>query len=148
MSEVSAYIPKKSVSQLLASFMLLLVGGLLYVTFRTDELLMFKVIDALGLGDVTASYRSSVNLVLPAWVVYCLPGALWSAAYILLADVIMRNHTVKERLVAASIIPMIGLLSELLQITGLMPGTFDVIDVVAYTLPYVLYVIVIKTIVK
>jgi len=143
-SEYSAYFNRKSVSQLFASFMLLLVGGLLYVTFRSDRLLMFRVIDYVGLGDVTASYRSFVNLALPAWVVYCLPDALWSAAYILLVDVIMKGHSHGARLVVASVIPMVGLVSELLQTTGLMPGTFDVLDMVAYALPYILYVIIIK----
>jgi len=143
-SEISVNIHKKSASQLLAAFLLLLVGGLLYVTFRSDKLLMFRVIDAIGLGDATASYRSSVNLMLPSWIVYCLPDALWSASYILLTDLVMRNHSVMTKLATASIIPLVGVVSELLQMAGLMPGTFDFGDIVAYAAPYIIYVLTIK----
>ena len=119
--------------------MMLLMGGMTYLLFRPQTLLMFHVTDALGLSAVINSMRESISSQLPEFIIYNLPGALWAAAYILTIDSLMFRQSVMPRILVSGIIPVIGAVSELLQLIGLLPGTFDVADLLCYLIPYLLY---------
>lgn len=119
---------------------LLTGGGCIYLLQRSTSLLLFRVLDALGWTGRIASVRADMTA-WPDFVVYNLPGALWSSSYVLLADVLFRSFPVTARLLWASVIPMLGLFSELLQFAGLCPGTPDAMDAICYVLPYIIYVI-------
>ena len=120
--------------------MLLLVGGITYLLFRPRTLLMFHVADYLGLSPIIDRIREGMtNAWLPEFIVYSLPGALWSAAYLLTVDCFLYGQSVRTRLVATSIIPLIGVASEVFQLTGMVPGTFDGWDLLCYLIPYLLY---------
>lgn len=120
--------------------MLLLVGGITYLLFRPRTLLMFHVADYLGLSPIIDRIREgTTDAWLPEFIVYSLPGALWSAAYLLTVDCFLYGQSVRTRLVATSIIPLIGAASEVLQLTGMVPGTFDGWDLLCYLIPYLLY---------
>ena len=117
---------------------LLVVGGSIYLLQRTTSLLMFQVVDGLGLMPPVNSLRATVAE-WPDFFVFSLPGGLWAASYILLADAVFAGQPKLMRLAWASLIPMIGLVSELLQAVGLCPGTADWQDALCYGLPYVAY---------
>lgn len=120
--------------------MLLLVGGITYLLFRPRTLLMFHVADYLVLSPIIDRIREGMtNAWFPEFIVYSLPGALWSAAYLLTADCFLNGQTVKTRLAITSIIPLIGAASELLQLTGVLPGTYDGWDLLCYLIPYLIY---------
>lgn len=119
--------------------MMLLMGGMTYLLFRPQTLLMFHVTDALGLSAVINSMRKGISSQLPEFIIYSLPGALWAAAYILTTEYFLYRQSVKTRILVAGIIPVIGAVSELLQLIGLLPGTFDVADLLCYLVPYLLY---------
>ena len=121
----------KTVKALTTAVGLLAVGGLTYLLFRPCTLLMFRLVDALGamtvLGDCR-SWAADSGAWLPEWVVYIL------AIEALLAP--SRN-----KVVIAGIMPVAGAVTEWLQAIGVLSGTFDVLDIVAYTLPYLAYII-------
>jgi hypothetical protein len=119
--------------------MLLLMGGMTYLLFRPQTLLMFHVTDAIGLSAAINSMREGISSQLPEFIIYSLPGALWAAAYILTIDSLMFRQSVMPRILVSGIIPVIGAVSELLQLIGLLPGTFDVADLLCYLIPYLLY---------
>jgi hypothetical protein len=120
--------------------MLLLVGGITYLLFRPRTLLMFHVADYLVLSPIIDRIREGMtNVWFPEFIVYSLPGALWSAAYLLTADCFLNGQTIKTRLAITSIIPLIGAASELLQLTGVLPGTYDGWDLLCYLIPYLIY---------
>ena len=48
----------------------------------------------------------------------------------------------------ASTIPLCGIISELLQGVGCLPGTFDIIDVLCYAVPIAVYTLLKKKVVK
>ena len=123
--------------------MMLLMGGMTYLLFRPQTLLMFHVTDALGLSAVINSMRKGISSQLPEFIIYNLPGALWAAAYILTIDSLMFRQSVMPRILVSGIIPVIGAVSELLQLIGLLPGTFDVADLLCYLVPYLLYLSII-----
>ena len=145
---ISQHISKKSALQLFTAFAALFSGGFVYLTYRTEQIVMHHAIKSIGLGETVHSWRQSVTFVPSDWIVYCLPNALWSLAYILVTDTILTKHTDNKRLIAASIIPAIGVVSEFLQKANVLPGTFDLFDILAYSIPYVIYLLIIKTVRK
>ena len=126
--------------RVISGMVLLLAGGSIYLLQRTTGLLMFRLIDALGLMGCVDSLRASVTT-MPEFIVYNLPGGLWSASYVLLADALFGSQPMSVRLAWGSLIPLIGLTSELLQAAGLCPGTADWQDALCYGVPYIVYVL-------
>ena len=125
--------------KVILSIILVSIGGCIYLMQRTTGILMFRIIDFLGLTDIVAGLRDSM-LQMSEFIVFSLPGGLWSASYILLSDAIFAGYPRLMRLSWGALIPMIGLVSELLQSVGLCPGTVDWQDAVCYGIPYVVYV--------
>ena len=132
----------KTIRALTTATGLLTAGGLTYLLFRPCTLLMFRLVEALGATPYLDNYRawaSGFGTQLPEWVVYSLPNALWSAAYILTVDALLKPS--RSKVAIAGIMPMAGTVSEWLQATGVLRGTFDIADIAAYTLPYLAYLV-------
>jgi hypothetical protein len=121
--------------------MLLAVGGLIYILFRPDTTLLFCLLAKAGFAESLYQFRSVAVAGLPYWVVYCLPGALWVAAYILITDTVLHGWALRPKLLTAALIMSVGVVSEMLQSVAIVPGTFDSADIVAYIAPYSLYAI-------
>ena len=130
--------------------LLLAVGGLLYVLYRPHETLLLHLADELGMGDIIDGWREAAAVLTPpAWVVGSLPAGLWALSYVLIIDSLVGNasgrcstgnnasercSTGKRRL-ALAFIPLLGVASELMQGLRWLPGTFDWLDLVLYSLP-------------
>ena len=114
-------------------------GGLIYLTFRPTTILMFYIADSMGLMPSVMSWRSWMATWQPAefWV-YSLPGGLWASAYILLVYGLLSRQPALLRLTVTSSIPMVGVVSELLQGVHCLPGVFDWTDLSCYATPLVL----------
>lgn len=124
----------------LIALLLFLCGASIYLLFRSREHLGFMLVDALGLGSVIDSLRTSVSGIHPCeFVLYSLPDGLWTISYIMLINHIFRSEKRTTRLIWASIIPTLGILTELLQLTPLIPGVFDLFDLACYAIPLVVY---------
>ena len=73
----------------------LLIGGLIYIAFRTDSLLMFKWFSALSLDNIINELRLTTMKLspsLPNWFLYSLPDGLWIFSYVALIMTIWRNE--------------------------------------------------------
>lgn len=117
-----------------------LAGIGIYLLFRSREHLGFMLVDAVGLGTAADRLRASVEgITPPEFVRFCLPDGLWTISYMLFVDHIFRDQSLKARIIWVSIIPVIGVLSELLQLAGIVPGVYDPLDLVVYMLPYMVY---------
>lgn len=110
-----------------------IVGGLIYLTYRTDTLIMFAWLNKIGLTDTIVFLRSNQllqNLTIPNWIKFSLPDALWlfSFNYVLLT---LWNFNVNQQSAFwLFLAPTIGLFSELGQLVNIVPGTFDLVDLV------------------
>ena len=115
------------------------LGGLIYLAFRPTTILLFHVADGMGLMPLIAQWRSMMAIWQPSefWV-YSLPGGLWAAAYILFVYGLLSRQSTLLRLTIASSIPMVGVISELLQGIHCLPGVFDWRDLLCYATPLVL----------
>ncbi|WP_073408820.1 hypothetical protein [Flavobacterium johnsoniae] len=124
----------------------LLCGSLIYILFRTSTLRMFGWFDKLGIlttiNDIrTISVNYSNNL--PNLILYTLPDGLWMFSYVSLILFLWKNEIKNENLFWLFIIPIISIISELGQVIGLVPGTFDPSDLLMYflgtSLPFIIY---------
>lgn len=117
----------------------LLIGGLIYLLFRNESLLMFKWFDNLGLLEQIKELRaaiSPVKSILPNWIYYSLADGLWTYAFV---SAYLIYYKVDYWLLLPFLLS-IGV--EILQYFQLFQGTFDVLDlvccIVGYTLPFLL----------
>jgi hypothetical protein len=124
------------------SVIVLFVGGLIYLGWRGGNLVMFQMIEKCGMSDDLMLFRNiSTNYSIYDWVKYSLPDGLWLFSYMFLIDAIWTNY--KHPMYNAFLwsLPIIAILSELFQFAGVVPGTFDVIDLLCYLLAICSFVI-------
>jgi hypothetical protein len=119
----------------------LLIGGLIYILFRADSLKMFGWYDNLGVLNFITNLRENLSLVigdLPNWFLFSLPDGLWIFSYITLMLYIWNNSISKHSVFWIFIIPILTLAFEFGQLFKIVPGTFDIIDIVFYILGIIL----------
>lgn len=117
-------------------------GCTIYLLFRTKTLYIYNWCVALGLSSMIDSLRYAVlDWSISDLVKYSLPDGLYCAAYILIMDAIWSedNKVIKHAVVL--LIPVITISHELFQGIGLARGTFDIYDLISYSLPPILYIV-------
>lgn len=108
----------------------LLIGGIIYILFRSDNLTMFNWFNTLGLATIIDMWRQTTigHINLPAYLVFSVPDALWIFAFTNLMLIIWQDRLSKNSIFWIMLAPTIGIFSELGQIFKIIPGTFDIID--------------------
>lgn len=120
----------------------LLIGGLIYILFRADSLLMFRWLDTIGLRQVIETARQFIeHSYLPSWTIYSLPDALWVFSFTNFMLIIWHDKFSAQTAFWVFIAPTVGLLSEIGQAFHFIRGTFDPTDLalilIASTIPYI-----------
>ncbi len=134
---------KTRIYLLVCAVLLLTIGGFVYLFFRRPVLLLHVLLEKTHLSSLIEQGRmAAADIHLPSFVVYNLPAALWSTAYILVSEALFLHLPVRQRICWASVVPALGVLSEVLQGAHLLPGHFDWIDLLSYLLPFGVYVAV------
>jgi len=109
----------------------LLFGVFVYIFFRTSEFRFFHWAGTVGLEQWLRKARAgslSWSLHTPEWFIYSLPNGLWSFAYaVLITGIWLKSHSWLKYLWMASI-PVLVTGYELLQHSGVVPGTFCIAD--------------------
>lgn len=113
----------------------LTLGGLLYLGARSPSLRMFRWAKGMGLTGVIRQLRSAVaDWPLPDVVVFSLPDALWTYSFaVALGYVWAVERDDRERVAWLAIPAVLGPGAELGQLVGVVPGTFDVADLLMCT---------------
>lgn len=120
--------------------LMLLIGGMVYLLCRPHTILINHIASFLGLDPFLVNMREWIQIrhLSHIWI-YSLPAGLWAASYVTLVHAFSDKLSRSQRLSFAAVMPMIGTLSEVLQGMGIVPGTFDTLDIVCYIIPYLLY---------
>lgn len=111
----------------------LLVGSVIYLLFRPTSLLMFRWAKHFGIFDYVIKMRAVIfkyNAYLPKWFIFSLPNALWVyslTAYMLL---LWYGHSGKMKYFWISLGLLFSAGMEILQYFYILPGTFDLKDLV------------------
>ena len=118
----------------------LLCGCAIYLLFRSKTLNIYHWCATLGFSSAIDTLRLWVqNWNVPDFVRFCLPDGLYSAAYILLIDAIWHKDKGIIKNIIISLVPLVAISSELLQLFGIIRGTFDIYDLVCYSFPLLVY---------
>lgn len=118
----------------------LVCGCAIYLLFRSKTLNIYNWCSALGLSTPIDTLRIWVrNWNIPDFVRFCLPDGLYSAAYILLIDAIWHTDKGIIKNIIILLVPLVTISSELLQLFGIVRGTFDIYDLVCYSFPLLVY---------
>ena len=131
-------------STLALGVMLLFAGGMIYVLYRPQTLLLFHVAGGLGMTDLIGQWRQIATAWQPAaFTVYCLPAGLWALSYVLIVGTLAQSLSTLRRWIAVAFIPLLGIASEVMQALSIIPGTFDWTDLTLYALPLIAYATII-----
>lgn len=110
----------------------LLLGGLIYVLFRSQSLIMFGWVNAIGMYELINLLRAYINayeVLIPNWFIYSLPDGLWIFSFT--SALIIVNGCKWNEYKVWLLLP-IGFGIEFLQLLGIFKGTFDVNDLFFY----------------
>jgi hypothetical protein len=108
-----------------------IIGGAIYLLFRTDTLVMFGWIQQMGLEaplEDLRNWSAPAKSWIPTWVRYSLPDGLWVFSCTAFFVRLWWNDPRKIRLFWMGIGPAMGIGGELGQIPGWVPGRFDIVD--------------------
>tara|TARA_B100000795_G_C22633050_1_gene373365 strand:+ start:136 stop:588 length:453 start_codon:yes stop_codon:yes gene_type:complete len=113
----------------------ILVGGIIYVCFRTKNLVLFDWLEFIGLDPIVDMIRlksKQCSVYLPDQFIYSLPAGLWLYSFISFNILIRKNINDKMSLFWLLFPLIISLLSEFLQYIGLLKGTYSRTDILYY----------------
>lgn len=111
----------------MVSFIPLLFGGIIYLCFRDENLLLFHWLRKL---HIDYSLLRLVNIkysIIKSYIMYSLPNGLWIFSGILILGLIWKDKIYKY-FSYVSILISLALFMEVAQKFGIMYGTFDVVD--------------------
>lgn len=127
------------------AYLFIFIGGMIYVLYRPDNILLFRVTDSLGMKPLIDVARLSASQVkLPLFVINSLPAGLWAASYLMMMYITTRFHTRKVRLMLALPLPITAIVLEIMQYFGWCLGTFDIYDLLCYIVPLFIFIKSIK----
>lgn len=124
------------------SFALLFVGGMIYIIFRSESLLMFTCLNKMGMVETIQFFRRlGAEYAISDWIKYSLPDGLWLFSYMFLIDTIWEGKILLSYYFFLWALPTIAVVSEVLQVFGWLPGVFDILDLVCYVGAVVIFLI-------
>lgn len=125
------------------SLIALVVGSLIYIVFRSKSLLMFQWFDAIHLTSAINQLRNNFSQVpIYSWIEFNMPAGLWLLSYLYIIDAIWGKEYMYLKRAFLLMLPILALSSEFLQLVKILPGTFDIFDVLCYILAITLYNII------
>ena len=110
---------------------------MIYITFRTDTLLMFKWVHTIKINTIIIILRDiaqPLNSFFPQWFFYSLPDGLLIYSVVFFITIIWKNEDKRFFSFWLSIGLIISVGSEIGQFFNIVPGTFCWVDLIFYFL--------------
>lgn len=123
----------QSIHRYIVGLVMILTGGCIYILMRPHDLF-----GGLPVLFTTALYQKNF---IPDWILYSLPDALWYASLLCFQQP-LRFRDGKVAPVLTLIACLTGPVHEILQYFMLAPGTFCLIDLSAYCIVLLIYIII------
>jgi hypothetical protein len=124
------------------------VGGVIYLLWRPDNLMLFSWLDALGISKLVRDLRSavySVRMHLPVWIIFSVPAGLWMYSLVAGLRLTWRGGRPQLQRLWLTLAALLGPGSELAQRLGILPGRFDLADLTAYVAAFVAAIYLVPT---
>ena len=124
----------------------LIIGGMIYIIFRSKSLVMFSWIQSVGLTkyiDVLRLFLFPIKEYLPNWFIYSFPNALWAFSMLSFFALLWRDNKICYYCwILLGVILSLGM--ELLQLGGFIAGTFSADDLIVLCVTYVFFGIIFR----
>ena len=123
--------------KILAGLIFLILGSYLYLKFRSETLLMFKWLENIGLDSIVSSIRNSsidFNSHQMKHVIFSAPFGMWVISFCCFIGAIWHKDSFVSAIIWRLCVPFVAISSELLQFLGILPGTYDTIDLLVLIL--------------
>ena len=88
--------------------------------------------------------NTTKDFALSDFVIYSLPDGLWVTSYLLMVDVVVERDSKHALLLWSSLLPGVAILFEILQFFYVIPGVFDIFDLLCYIIPFIVYLIYLR----
>jgi hypothetical protein len=123
---------------IILSVLALVMGGAIYILFRSDHLIMFSWFDGIGIMPYIYTLRERLSdLLLPEFLIYSLPNALWIYSLVtIIASIWIRNHYFLTVWLIICLFISVG--QEIAQYYHILKGTYDKIDIFLLIFFYIL----------
>lgn len=126
---------KKQSAIVVLTVLPLMIGGLIYLLWRPETLLMFVWADHLGVIDLVMLARVHAELYyLPNWALYNLPNGTWAYAFTATMTYLWVETYGPKKLLYILMPFFLGVFFEIGQYLNVIPGTFCLGDIVAHLL--------------
>ena len=126
---LSKLVKKNSI--LIVALISFFIGCIIYIMMRGTNLLMFSWFEDIGIYSFLMKLRNAfvvpMNL-LPKWFLYSLPLALWYFSGLLIISLIW-GRLFHQKIFWSLFFSIIAFGSEYGQLIGIVPGTFDKVDI-------------------
>lgn len=122
-------------------------GKIIYVFFRSDNLLMFTWFEKIGIINIIQTTRTVLKnnfIYLPDWIIYSLLDGLWAYSFMYSVLLTWEESINLFSCFWITLVFVLAVGSELGQLTSLVPGTFDYIDLFFSLLACIIPIIIIK----
>lgn len=132
---------------LIISFLLVLLGGLIYLNFRPHNLLMFSWLRNIGLENLFQYKRIKNESKIIEFCIYSLPNALWCLSCLILFGLFWKNDFNIFLFYSISFV-FISILFEFFQLLKIISGTFDFTDLGVLLISLLLGILIYRFIIK
>jgi hypothetical protein len=119
----------------------LIVGGVIYISFRSKSLRMFNWFENIEVLNSTRNLLYPMKKFTPSWVYYSLPDALWMYSFSSIYLLIWKDQINEGKYWL--LIPLVfGCSIEFAQGLNIFEGTYDLIDLIACLLAFIISIII------
>ena len=124
------------------SILSLVIGGIIYLFFRSRTLYMFYYIPNDIITWIDRTTPSFIDIKNLEFVIYNLPAGLWTISYLILMQLIIPDARGINRMIWIYSLPFILRFVEFLQLLNFVPGTFDFMDIIVYIIPIIFSILI------
>lgn len=140
---INSILINKTVLFLIHVLFPILLGGFIYLLFRSKSLIMFNWFKVIGILDLIQSFRNSFydfKTCIPNWIYFSIPDALWVYSF---TSTILLFESNWKVLTFWLLVPFLfGPLIEIFQLFRLFPGTFDPLDLLFTSIAFMFSILI------
>lgn len=119
------------------SILFLLLGGFIYLFFRPHTLNMFVWLRIINCEQFFQLREYNHNLKFLDFLIFSFPNGLWVLSFLIILGLIWKKHRIFF-IIYSSFFTGISILFEFFQKFGLIPGTFDIADIIVLLSSHIL----------
>lgn len=127
----------KKTSLVALSIMFILIGGFIYLFFRPHTLKMFVWLRIINCEQIFQLKDYNQDLKFIELLIFSLPNGLWILSFLIIIGLIWEKYHIFF-IIYSSFFTGISILFEFLQKVELIPGTFDIADILVLLIFHIL----------